>query len=283
MHMTATAAGIGIAAITGSFFLSHPANPMRADVQAAAVVQTGPGPTGQPARDNSPALDAALRKVIPEVNFEDVPFEQVMAYLAELNDMNVVVRWSELEEQGTARDRPVSLRLRNVSTARVLDIVLDEVGHGAAELKYQVRDDVLIVTTLESIKRDVVTRVYDVRDLLTGGLDWVAAKERATGRAAPAAPADGPGSGAMPGDQPRATVDSPAADGADWPERALVQLLVETVEPDDWRETGSEGSATVYNGILVVRQHELGQQGVVQLLHMLREAGAAREVAAGAR
>lgn len=305
MRTTATAAGIGIVALTASYFGSGPATPARAGLKPATLLQADAPRDGVPRALDAAGADAAdennrvltaLRKPIPEIAFEQTPFEEVIDFIADANGINIVVQWGMLEEYGIARDHAVRLKLKHVSAERMLPIVLDAVGQGLTTLSYQVKDGILFISTAESLRRDLVTRVYDVRDLLTAGLDWQQTKERLRGPnpgtpvpGAPPANSPGAGSGpapAPPGSgatSPTAGSRAPAqrstgpADELNWPENALVSVINETIEPDAWTTGGGAGTAAIYNGVLIIRQHEQVHADVEKLLLMLRDAGAAGE------
>ena len=83
--------------------------------------------------------------------------------------LNIVVLWKDLEENADIYpETPIGIDgVSGVSLSRHLKSLLDGVSGGAPEkLGYVVDDGVIIVATLESLPRRMVTRVYDITDLV---------------------------------------------------------------------------------------------------------------------
>jgi hypothetical protein len=110
------------------------------------------------------AIMQALNSPI-SVNFKDSPFEAVIEYLRTLTGVPITVDKSVLEAAGVTYGTKVNVRLPEVSFRTVLRRVLGEVG-----LTYIVKDEVIQVITPQQARELVVTRVYPIRDLVTG--DW---------------------------------------------------------------------------------------------------------------
>jgi hypothetical protein len=180
---------------------------------------------------------AALHRELPEVTFEDAPFEAIIDYLGELLQINIHVEWQRLEDAGVARDAPVTVNLRKISAARLLELVLGDAG-GDVDLGYEMRHGVLVFSTREALMEHLSTRMYDVRDLLN-------------------MPPDGGAS----------------ADVEDLSEQ-LTELILNVVEPDSWQPHGGSGYLQVFNGVLVVRQFDSAQREIQTLIDSLRATGA---------
>lgn len=248
MNGTLTAACIGLVALGASGLLQQATTVVQAEGQAAGkatVRPERPAPadaTQRPDEGERRTADvlAALQRRQGEVHFQDTPLEQVVESLRELMKVNLLVMWSQLEDAGLNRDRPVTLVLRDVSLATVLRLVLDLAG-GEVALDYDVRDGVLIVATREYLARWLETRAYDVDDLLL---------------AAERSPDAGLGSG-PPGER-------------------LLDLLVDTVAPDGWTQNGGQANARVFDGALVVRASRATQRDITTWLAELRKAGVGR-------
>ncbi len=98
-------------------------------------------------------LVRALDQVIPEVQFQDTPFEQVMDFLQELTKLNMTVYWSDLADGGVPKDKPISVRLKNLPLRVVLTEVLANAG-GDVPLGYAIRDGVLTIGTQAKLDRE---------------------------------------------------------------------------------------------------------------------------------
>jgi len=266
-----------------------------------SVPQAGPAARGTPAtlpaaelspaekwgREEDQRIYAMLDEIVPEVHFEQTPLRQVLESLGEGRKVNVHVEWQDLDNNAVDSVRPVTLTLRNLPRWRVLRAVLDFAG-GETQLGYEVRDGVLLIATRDMLERNLVARVYPVRDLLSATIArWL--RQQAAAR--PSLPA-----GISAGDLAKATdagyreelakrsvmATQPAVEAAGIDEalladaeEELVDVLRQSVAPDAWRENGGPGSVRVYNGTLVVYQCRTVQREVERLLADLRAAGAA--------
>lgn len=289
MRGTATAAGVGIV-LLGSAFFSNPVAPVHAGLQtdpslgaaapvSAAGLTVGRGIESAEHEDQRIEGRAVLGRRIDELNITDMPLCDLLNLLAEQQNLNMVVKWSQLSEAGVERDQPITLRLKNVRLEQVLSVILEDAGHAAGAVGYEHRDGILLVTTREELFKRHVMSVYDVRDLLTAGLDWRALKLRtATAQPArmpdPAAPASFAApvaSGTLP---PAATATAAEAFECAWPELELVSTITEAVMPDVWVCNGGNAAVRVYNGILIVRAPHAVHEDVARLLEMLRRVDA---------
>jgi hypothetical protein len=114
------------------------------------------------AREN--AIMQALGAPI-SVSFKDSPFDAAIEYLRTLTGVPIAVDKSVLDAAGVNYETKISVRLPEVSFRTVLRRVLGEVG-----LTYVVKDEAIQVITPQQARDMVVTRVYPIRDLVTG--DW---------------------------------------------------------------------------------------------------------------
>ena len=67
---------------------------------------------------------------------------------------------------GIDRNTRVSLHLRGKKLSTVLDLVLAIVGSERGKLGYAVDDGVIAISTRDDLAKNVVVRVYDIRDLI---------------------------------------------------------------------------------------------------------------------
>ena len=122
----------------------------------------------QAPRDAASLLDQRL----PEVALDNVPLEQVVDWLGELLQTNVIVRWQVLEDAGVERDQPISVKVRNLRLSQVLWLILNEAAGPDLKLAYRASNDMLIISTAEDFAKDMVVKVYDVSDLLYAPPDF---------------------------------------------------------------------------------------------------------------
>ena len=209
-------------------------------------------------------------KGLAEFNFQDAPLEQVMGYLAETSDLNLHVDWSDLEGRGIERNRPITLRLREVSYRTALRELLTQAG-GDIALGMTIDGNVLRVATREKLNRDKFILVYDIRDLLTE-IPYFAGPRLSTNEDGvtitqvsaagtnslfkePVGPSEGP------------TPAEPRNHGLI---AQVLDIIEKTVEPDSWRTSGGDGALRELNGQLIVYNTSEAQRQVSNLLEQLR-------------
>jgi hypothetical protein len=193
---------------------------------------------------------AALSTRIPEITLEDVAFETAIDWLTEHTGLNIHVSWERLADYGIARDKPLSLKARNLPLSQVLWLLMNQAAGSDVKLAYRASGSLLVLSTEEDLGRELLTRVYDVRDLLSRAPNFSNAP-----RLNPAAALQQGGSGVSTGfdmgDQPD-ELNEPVLGDADPAGAELVRLISETVEPDSWSSVGGAGRIMFWRGRIVV-------------------------------
>src|SRR5205814_2462374 len=69
-----------------------------------------------------------LDRTLPEVNFNQVPFGDVIDFLRDITTANIFVNWRALEAAGVDKNAPVTARLRNVRFSKALSLILADVS-----------------------------------------------------------------------------------------------------------------------------------------------------------
>ncbi|MEW6250782.1 MAG: hypothetical protein AB1716_09050 [Planctomycetota bacterium] len=235
-------------------------------------------------RQEDERIYAALTKPLPEITFDQTPFDQVMQFLAEMAKVNLVVDWLTMENAGYTRDVPVTLNITNLPLERVLRQILDAVGD-ETRLAYEIHDGVLQISTDERIAGRMVTRTYPVADLLRlearrlQRLHNAEIDEEARTAASDLANATNPefrersAAQAAPVRRPIEREDVFLTAAAE----CLMDVLRQTVVPDSWRETGGgEAVVTIFGDMLIIRQSRNAHRDIARLLADMRQATAAQ-------
>lgn len=204
---------------------------------------------------------------VPEVSFEGAPFEQVMEWLGEYTGVNVVVRWQQLEDLGVERDKPISIKVRNLKLSQVLWMIMNEAGGPDVKLAYRATGNLLVLSTHEDLGKDMIVKVYDVGDLLVRIPRFTNAAQLNPGQALNQLSQGGFGGGGGGGggsgqlfedeDQDDQRDDENAAEGD---MQRLIQVIMDTIEPDSWNLNGGPGSITPLRNQIIVRNSILVHQ-----------------------
>ncbi|MCX7423454.1 MAG: serine/threonine-protein kinase [Planctomycetia bacterium] len=112
--------------------------------------------------------DAFVRQQLAknmEVNLTDSPLTDVTAYMADLLNVQVLIDHERLDEAKITTDEIVTLTLNNVTGEVALLRMLKPL-----QLTTRVDRGVLVITTIAAEQQHLLTKVYDVRNLLARGL-----------------------------------------------------------------------------------------------------------------
>ncbi len=100
----------------------------------------------------------------------DTPFSKAIEILRNSTDppLNIVVLWRDLRENASVeRDTPIHMEgIMGITLRTALELLLRAVSSQPNELGYVVDSGVIIIATRASLPIEMVTRVYDVTDLV---------------------------------------------------------------------------------------------------------------------
>ncbi len=205
----------------------------------------------------------------PEMSFGDAIGEIKNSVEPQLK---IIVDWRDLYDTAEIdQTTPINMdSLPDVPLGTGLKLLLKVVSGGFAELGYVIEDGVITIATLESLPSELEPMVYDVTDLLGSPANFFSKPPSGSS-------SSGGGSGEDVGggftdeeddDMDRDEMGESASQRGD----ALVLLIQETVEPDNWFDAGGEGTISIYeNKKLIVRQTREIHNKVEKLLTDLRK------------
>ena len=96
-----------------------------------------------------------------EFEFNEIPLKDVVAYLKDRHHIEIQLATKVLEEASIGTETPVTRNLQSVSLRSALRLML-----GAMDLTYVVKDEVLLITTIEAANADKAVMIYPVSDLI---------------------------------------------------------------------------------------------------------------------
>ena len=235
---------------------------------ATAVAQNPPSDQTNPAAQaRIPSTLKYLNERIPEVAFEEAPLDQVMDWMGSLTPMQVVVRWQTLEDAGIERDKPITMNVRGLRLSQVLWMIMKEAGGSDLNLAYRASGRLLTISTEEDLGKEMVVRVYDVSDLLVRAQRFTSAPQLDLQQAGQQSGSGGGGQNIFGGNSGGSQQDDDnrqggrnGEDNADINE--LIDLIVQTVEPDSWTANGGPGTIQAFRNLLVVRNNILVHQSL---------------------
>ncbi|MEM8874995.1 MAG: hypothetical protein AAGD32_12160 [Planctomycetota bacterium] len=181
----------------------------------------------------------ALQRRIPRVELVDVPVNEAIDFYRDVTGLNVVVNWNAIELIGIDRNTPVTLKVSNVTSRQMLNLILRDAGQG--ELAYLIDDNVITVTTREQASRTMVTKVYDIRDLIMPVPNFTPDFDIGDFGGG----GGGFGGGGDFGDNGEEMSPEDMAE-------LIIDIIRETVRPDVWQENGGFASIRYFDGTLII-------------------------------
>jgi len=199
--------------------------------------------TLSPEEEKANARTAAkLKKPLSAVKFEGQALADVVDLLRDTVGVDILVEWPALEQMGVTRDNPVTLQLHDPTPVdAVLPLMFRAMG---VDVQYEIDKGVVVIGP-GNRRPALVVRVYDVGDLLSKGAS---------------------AGGGVPGDPAGGQPWGGSSDAAQ-----LTHLIMATVSPDSWQESGGGNTMTVFKNKLVVKAPEPEQKEIVSLLEMLTD------------
>ena len=242
-----------------------------------------------------------LASRVPPLRFDDTPLQDVLDWVQDYSGALVTVRWGVLERCGIERETPVSLRVNGNQFAHVLAAVLDQAGSAAGvKLAYEASAEQFVFSTHADLSREMIVRVYDVRDLL---IDIPMAPRKPPENFKQFEPGEvfhthvhrtfvtpppslSPATPVSPGFPIGVVVRPeplfPAPSGStreivseDERLQEFMELILNSVEPDTWLANNADAPGTIfpYKGVLIVRNSRYVHQQIQDALSASRQHG----------
>lgn len=206
---------------------------------------------------------------VVSVDFEELELKEVVRQFEEFLHISFHIDPVGLDESGVTLDQILSLKLKNVTVHRALERSLKPL-----HLEYLLRDGIVEITSFEKASETLVTKLYDVRDVLElvdlnqirGGIG------RISGGA-------GFGNGASGGNH--ADESAPVVNAAQGAENSLprmgydfdglIDVITSSIQADTWLDNGGKGTIHGYRHLLVVSQTQEYHRELATLLAEMKQ------------
>jgi hypothetical protein len=198
----------------------------------------------------APRAGAILRMNLPEMRFTNIPLSEAIDFVRDVSGANLQVNWRALETVGVTKDMPVNMRLRAVTLRKVLRVLMAETG-AEDQLAITIDDNVIELTTREIADSRMYTRVYNIEDLIMVIPDFEGPRLDLQSNSS----SRGQGGGSSG----RSVFDQDSNEDRNENrlsrrERAqqIIDLIVDVVRPEIWRQNGGNASIAFLNGNLII-------------------------------
>ncbi len=185
------------------------------------------------------------------VDFNAASLDDALNYIRDMTNINIVVD-AEVHTKLSEDQLKVNLKVKDLLLKSALKLMLQ-----SKELACTYRDGVLVIMPKDKVNTSVVTRVYDVRDLLFKIADFPGPKVEL------ASP-----SGGTPLTGATFSLDSEAKSTIT--EDFISELVKSNTGEKSW-DDNPNASITLANGLLIVTQSKKIHTEVDRMLNMLRQ------------
>jgi Flp pilus assembly secretin CpaC len=216
------------------------------------------------------AVQALLDHRLPTVQLPQVPLADAIDFLRDITSANILVNWKALEADGIDKQSTqVTVTLHDVKFSKVLDIILQEAGGG--KLAYTIDEGVITISTADELNKAVVTRVYDITDLLINP-NFDPTIQTLGGGSAQVTGGSGGGSSSN-------SLQTNTQSNTTNREQQLMDIrrkIENTVEFSTWKDNDPNGYGQIddFNNQLIITQTSDVHGKIANLLAQLREAQA---------
>jgi len=208
----------------------------------------------EPKAEPDPNAELLAQKV--SLSFQESPLEEVAGYLKTITGMNVIV-------DPKVRDRKVTLDVLQMSLGRLLAWTCK-----LCDVSYTIKDEAIFFSDKEGVRDQLVSRAYDVADLLLSVKDLAPYVQDGTGK-----PVSEKGELS---DEEGVSYGKPVKSRASEEGEELVNLIKSTVSPEIWDAPGQaaeqqRSTIRIRGTNLLVRTFPDTHREIAQLLQELRE------------
>jgi hypothetical protein len=267
--------------------------PLYFDTQSLEVLEPVAASATTPRSNTVERLGRKLDRFM----FRKAPLEQVLDDFRRRADVNLVVDWAGLDEDGIRKATPVTLDLSEVPAGLALRLALDEAwrnrqgpGRGP-DVGYRVEYGVVFVGTgaggIRGRSLRTVVRVYDIRDLMMESARF----SDSFLHSLPAATRLPAGAQETAATDPQPNLPGVADDEARPPATEveafsrLAEVIITAIDPESWEDSsnGVDGRIRYWAGRAIVFQTPENQEMVESFFRDLRAELRAQRQADGAR
>ena len=199
------------------------------------------------------ALDHLAKRIT--VDLDEARMEDVVQYLSTVGSLEFEPMWEDdTGREGLDKDALVSMRASNLPILSILERILEKGTDGFSGNAWQLtREGIVQIGPKSRLNEFATLKLYDIQDLLFRVNNYTTVPELDLDAAVQQSQGGGGGGGGQSiftddeeDDANRPTTEEEA--------QQLIDLIVETVEPNEWEDNGGNGgSIRFWRGSLLVR------------------------------
>ncbi|MDD4891336.1 MAG: hypothetical protein PHU85_15550 [Phycisphaerae bacterium] len=114
-----------------------------------------------------------MRRIVPEVRFNAISFENSLLFLRDLQRVTINPNWWAMEAVGITRQTEITLHVRDASFETTLMELLSKAAGKEGVLDFALKDGMIRISTIEDLSTLKYILVHNVRDLLDSTVDFL--------------------------------------------------------------------------------------------------------------
>lgn len=187
-----------------------------------------------------------MKIVVKDATIEEMTLDEFAEWIGRETGATVVVRWRTLEEVGIGPGSMVSLKAKNISIRKLLAMAFDKLTERtpSVELAAKAEGNMIYISTRKEINAAILTRVYDVQDLMAAAPNFAGLGVKHVGS---------PGGAGIK--TPRQLDASGREKKVDPAIEELIEAIMKHIQPLSWKKNGGKGTIRFFKGRLIVRNN----------------------------
>jgi len=202
-------------------------------------------------------------KVAPSavLKFDSTPLSDVIETMHKMIGANIHVNWKALESENIHKDTPITLNVSGITVAKAFELILSEASPDD-KLSLYVDHGVIEITTLELADKKLITRAYDVADLLVvfkpvnaPQVDLAQVTQNSGSSSSGGSGSSSGSSNSIFSNNSTNTNTANTDTTAQQKQKAddLVNLIKTTVRPEIWTDNGGPATIGYFGNHLIIR------------------------------
>ena len=194
-----------------------------------------------------------------EHSFKNEPLKNVIDTYRNITGLNFHVNWKSLENAGIDREEPITLVVKDVSIARALDMVTDQLSEGKDKFDsvyWLVDRGVITISTGQALNATNIITIHEVGDLLFPVPNF---KGPRLGRSTKGAGTQDDGQGIFEVDAEPGNIEKEdASETRAKTKSSLEKIIIDSIGEEMWMPGGGKGSVRYFRNKLIISQTKLG-------------------------
>ena len=184
------------------------------------------------------------------------PFKEMIEAIRKQLGINIYVNWNQLEEIDVSSDSPITLDLKNITYAQVLDLALSQLtssDNPLEQVHWVVENGIIMISSGADLNKTFKTKIINIADLLVVIPQFQGPRIDIKGIGD-----DKGGSIYNDDNDQKENKEESNLDQKERLKKNLIKMIKNSIPADFWKDNGGEGTIQIVGNRLIIRQSLLG-------------------------